>query len=47
MDHTEETRENLIQVDLRKIMEDSFLDYSMSVIVSRENLGELIFRWMK
>ena len=35
MDHTEETRENLIQVDLRKIMEDSFLDYSMSVIVSR------------
>ena len=35
MDHTEEKRENLIQVDLKQIMEDSFLDYSMSVIVSR------------
>ncbi len=32
MDHTEEKRENLIQVDLKQIMEDSFLDYSMSVI---------------
>ena len=31
----EENKENLIQVDLREIMEESFLDYSMSVIVSR------------
>ncbi|MGN0479512.1 MAG: DNA gyrase subunit A [Hominenteromicrobium sp.] len=31
----EENKENLIQVDLKKIMEESFLDYSMSVIVSR------------
>ncbi|WP_417405936.1 DNA gyrase subunit A [Hominenteromicrobium sp.] len=31
----EEKKENLIQVDLREIMETSFLDYSMSVIVQR------------
>lgn len=30
-----ELKENLIQVDLKKIMEESFLDYSMSVIVQR------------
>ncbi len=30
-----EQKENLIQVDLKKLMEDSFIDYSMSVIVSR------------
>ena len=35
MDFNEEKKENLIQVDLREIMESSFLDYSMSVIVSR------------
>ena len=35
MDFTEEKKENLIQVDLKEIMESSFLDYSMSVIVSR------------
>ena len=35
MDNMEEKKENLIQVDLREIMETSFLDYSMSVIVSR------------
>ena len=35
MDFTEEKKENLIQVDLKEIMETSFLDYSMSVIVSR------------
>lgn len=35
MDNIEEKKENLIQVDLKKIMEESFLDYSMSVIVSR------------
>ena len=33
MDNMEEKKENLIQVDLREIMETSFLDYSMSVIV--------------
>ncbi|MFR6309879.1 MAG: DNA gyrase subunit A [Hominenteromicrobium sp.] len=31
----EEKKENLIQVDLREIMETSFLNYSMSVIVQR------------
>jgi len=35
MDNMEEKKENLIQVDLREIMETSFLDYSMSVIVQR------------
>lgn len=35
MDNMEEKKENLIQVDLREIMETSFLDYSMSVIVRR------------
>ena len=35
MDNMEEKKENLIQVDLREIMEMSFLDYSMSVIVQR------------
>ena len=35
MDNMEEKKENLIQVDLREIMEKSFLDYSMSVIVQR------------
>ena len=30
-----EFKENLIQVDLKEIMESSFLDYSMSVIVQR------------
>ena len=35
MDFNEERKENLIQVDLKEIMESSFLDYSMSVIVSR------------
>lgn len=35
MDFNEEKKENLIQVDLKEIMENSFLDYSMSVIVSR------------
>ena len=35
MDNMEEKKENLIQVDLREIMETSFLNYSMSVIVQR------------
>ena len=35
MDNMEEKKGNLIQVDLREIMETSFLDYSMSVIVQR------------
>ena len=35
MDNMEEKKENLIQVDLREIMETSFLGYSMSVIVQR------------
>ena len=35
MDNMEEKKENFIQVDLREIMETSFLDYSMSVIVQR------------
>ena len=35
MDNMEEKKKNLIQVDLREIMETSFLDYSMSVIVQR------------
>ena len=35
MDNMEEKKENLIQVDRREIMETSFLDYSMSVIVQR------------
>ncbi len=35
MDNMDEKKENLIQVDLREIMETSFLDYSMSVIVQR------------
>ena len=35
MDNMKEKKENLIQVDLREIMETSFLDYSMSVIVQR------------
>ena len=35
MDNMEEKKENLIQVDLREIMETSFLEYSMSVIVQR------------
>ena len=35
MDNMEEKKENLIQVDLREIMETSFLAYSMSVIVQR------------
>ncbi len=35
MDNMEKKKENLIQVDLREIMETSFLDYSMSVIVQR------------
>ena len=35
MDNMEEKKENLIQVDLKEIMETSFLDYSMSVIVQR------------
>ena len=35
MDNMEEKKENLIQVGLREIMETSFLDYSMSVIVQR------------
>ena len=35
MDNMEEKKVNLIQVDLREIMETSFLDYSMSVIVQR------------
>ena len=35
MDNMEEKKENLIQVDLREIMETSFLDYSRSVIVQR------------
>ena len=35
MDNMEEKKENLMQVDLREIMETSFLDYSMSVIVQR------------
>ena len=35
MDNMEEKKENLIQVDLREIMETSVLDYSMSVIVQR------------
>ena len=35
MDNMEEKKENLIQVDLREIMETSFLDYSLSVIVQR------------
>ena len=35
MDNMEEKKENLIQVDLREIMETSFLDYSMSVIAQR------------
>ena len=35
MNNMEEKKENLIQVDLREIMETSFLDYSMSVIVQR------------
>ena len=35
MDNMEEKKENLIQVDLREIMETSCLDYSMSVIVQR------------
>ena len=35
MDNMAEKKENLIQVDLREIMETSFLDYSMSVIVQR------------
>ena len=35
MDNMEEKKENLIKVDLREIMETSFLDYSMSVIVQR------------
>ena len=35
MDNMEEKKENLIQEDLREIMETSFLDYSMSVIVQR------------
>lgn len=35
MDNMEEKKDNLIQVDLREIMETSFLDYSMSVIVQR------------
>ena len=35
MDNMEEKKENLIQVDLREIMETSFFDYSMSVIVQR------------
>ena len=35
MDNMEEKKENLIQVDLREIMETSVLDYSRSVIVQR------------
>ena len=38
MDNMEEKKENLIQVDLREIMETSFLDYSMSVIVQRARI---------